>query len=41
VKAHLSQLVGEMLEFNEIAEALEYRQCLRLQEAPQSLADGG
>jgi hypothetical protein len=30
-KAHLSKFAGELLEFNEIPEALEYRQCLRLQ----------
>jgi multidrug efflux pump subunit AcrA (membrane-fusion protein) len=28
VKRHLAELTGEMLEFNEIPEALEYRQCL-------------
>lgn len=28
VKGHLAELAGEMLEFNEIPEALEYRQCL-------------
>jgi hypothetical protein len=30
VKAHLSELAGEMLEFQEVPEALEYRQCLRV-----------
>jgi vacuolar-type H+-ATPase subunit I/STV1 len=29
VKAHLSELTGELLEFHEMAEALEYRQTLR------------
>jgi hypothetical protein len=29
VKAHLSELAGELLQFEEIPEALEYRQCLR------------
>jgi hypothetical protein len=28
VKAHLTELAGELLEFQEVAEALEYRQCL-------------
>lgn len=28
VKAHLAELAGELLEFKEIPEALEYRQCL-------------
>jgi hypothetical protein len=28
VKKHLSELAGELLEFQDIAEALEYRQCL-------------
>jgi hypothetical protein len=32
-KAQLSQFAGELLEFTEIPEALEYRQCLRLQVA--------
>ena len=31
VKAHLSEFAGELLEFREIPEALEYRQCLRAQ----------
>jgi hypothetical protein len=35
-KAHLSKFAGELLEFNEIPEALEYRQCLRLQASPQA-----
>jgi ribosomal protein S26 len=30
-KTHLAQLTGEMLEFIEVPEALEYRQCLNLQ----------
>jgi hypothetical protein len=35
VKAHLTELAGEMLEFTEQPEALEYRQSLRVQaEAP-------
>lgn len=29
VKLHLGELAGELLEFQEIAEALEYRQCLK------------
>ena len=28
VKTHLAELAGEMLQFQEIPEALEYRQCL-------------
>lgn len=28
VKAHLSELAGELLQFREVPEALEYRQCL-------------
>lgn len=32
VKAHLGELAGELLEFQETPEALEYRQSLRLQE---------
>jgi hypothetical protein len=31
VKAHLSELAGELLQFQEVPEALEYRQCLRAQ----------
>ncbi|HEY5504156.1 MAG TPA: GIY-YIG nuclease family protein, partial [Sedimentisphaerales bacterium] len=31
VKAHLSELAGELLQFQEIPEAIEYRQCLRAQ----------
>jgi hypothetical protein len=31
-KTHLTDLAGELLQFNEIAEALEYRQTLRLAE---------
>lgn len=30
-KAYLSEFAGELLQFNETPEALEYRQCLRLQ----------
>jgi uncharacterized protein YgiM (DUF1202 family) len=30
VKAHLSELAGEMLQFQEVAKALEYRQCVSL-----------
>ncbi|MFN0041785.1 MAG: DUF4041 domain-containing protein [Alphaproteobacteria bacterium] len=30
VKAHLSELAGELLEFQEVPEAIEYRQCLKL-----------
>ena len=33
VKAHLSEFAGELLEFREIPEALEYRQSLRMQAA--------
>src|ERR1700694_5330488 len=29
VKTHLGELAGELLEFREVPEALEYRQCLR------------
>jgi hypothetical protein len=32
-KAHLGQLAGELLEFQELPEALEYRQCLHAQAA--------
>lgn len=28
VKVHLAELAGELLEFQEMPEALEYRQCL-------------
>ncbi|HEY4981225.1 MAG TPA: DUF4041 domain-containing protein [Pseudolabrys sp.] len=31
VRAHLSELAGELLQFQEIPEAIEYRQCLRAQ----------
>lgn len=31
VKAHLSELAGELLQFQEVPEAIEYRQCLRAQ----------
>jgi hypothetical protein len=31
VKAHLSDFAGELLEFKEVPEAIEYRQCLRAQ----------
>ncbi len=30
VKVHLSELAGELLQFQEIPEAIEYRQCLRI-----------
>lgn len=30
VKAHLSELAGELLEFQEVPEAIEYRQCQKL-----------
>lgn len=30
VKTHLGELAGELLEFHEVPEALEYRQCLRM-----------
>ena len=33
VKAHLGELAGELLEFKELPEALEYRQSLRAQAA--------
>ncbi|WBL76037.1 GIY-YIG nuclease family protein [Bradyrhizobium xenonodulans] len=39
VKAHLSQLTGQLLEFREIAEAIEYRQTLRMQTATNELAE--
>jgi hypothetical protein len=29
VKVHLAELAGELLQFQEVPEALEYRQCLR------------
>jgi hypothetical protein len=32
VKAHLAELAGELLQFHDEPEALEYRQCLRLTE---------
>lgn len=31
VKAHLSELAGELLQFKEMPEAIEYRQCLHAQ----------
>jgi hypothetical protein len=31
VKAHLSEFAGELLEFQEVPEAIEFRQCLRAQ----------
>ena len=34
VKTHLSGLAGEVLEFHEVPEALEYRQCLRTPRNP-------
>jgi hypothetical protein len=36
VKAHLTELAGELLEFQEVAEALEYRQCLACAAQPQA-----
>lgn len=33
-RTHLSALAGELLEFTEIPEALEYRQCLKVREQP-------
>jgi len=37
-KVHLAELTGEMLEFTEVPEALEYRQCLaQNQVVPQTL----
>lgn len=33
VKEHLSRLTGELLQFQDLAEALEYRQCLALRQA--------
>lgn len=36
-KVHLAELAGEMLEFTEVPEALEYRQCLvQIRVAPQT-----
>jgi hypothetical protein len=32
-RAHLAELAGELLEFTEVPEALEYRQCLAAQKA--------
>lgn len=34
-KAHLAELAGELLEFHEIPDALEYRQCLSLRSASE------
>lgn len=31
-KLHLSELAGELLQFDDLAEALEYRQCLKHRE---------
>jgi len=36
VKAHLSELAGELLQFQETPEAIEYRQCLNAQKGRQS-----
>jgi hypothetical protein len=36
VKTYLSEFPGELMQFNEIPEALEYRQCLRLQVSSQT-----
>lgn len=35
VKAHLSELAGELLEFQEMPEAIEYRQCLNARKERQ------
>ncbi|MBN9547188.1 MAG: hypothetical protein J0I19_17115 [Alphaproteobacteria bacterium] len=34
VKSHLSELAGELLQFEEVPEALEYRQSLRERPSP-------
>lgn len=39
VRAHLSELAGELLQFQETPEAIEYRQCLNAQKG-QPLAEG-
>jgi len=31
VKTHLSELAGELLQFQEVPDAIEYRQCLNAQ----------
>ena len=36
VKAHLAELAGELLEFEDVAEALEYRQCLAETQPPST-----
>lgn len=36
-KTHLSELAGELLEFQEVPEAIEYRQCLSLREGAQAV----
>lgn len=36
VKAHLAELAGELLQFQEVAEALEYRQCISMRSAAAS-----
>ncbi len=44
VKAHLAELAGELLEFQDVPEALEYRQCLAraraATELPAAMAEG-
>lgn len=39
-KAHLSELTGEMLEYKEVPEALEYRQCLALKASMPASVSG-
>jgi len=34
VKAHLAELAGELLQFEDVPEALEYRQCLTRAQTP-------
>jgi hypothetical protein len=38
VKAHLAELAGELLQFQDIPEALEYRQCLTRTQTPETPA---
>ncbi|MBR0792150.1 DUF4041 domain-containing protein [Bradyrhizobium manausense] len=38
VKAHLAQLTGQLLEFREVAEAIEYRQSMRMRTATDAIA---
>jgi hypothetical protein len=37
VKAHLAELAGELLQFQDIPEALEFRQCLAQRKVPESV----